>query len=227
MKKILLLAGLCGLCGLTALIETPLRAQTNGTVITITSTNASGGTTTVTLPIGQVEAALGLPPNAIAQLPAFDPGGLDFTNVNYKIGTGMQYLSSGGVGSYIDGDWDFYHGSSFDVGLAGNVTLSGVSSGFQRAAVDFELLKNFSNFQIALQAGAGGVFEGTRNVYGEESLEINYNLAAGTGLTFLGGGSNSKVFTYVFGKVTIAEDGFTDGNMNIEKDFEAGLGIAF
>jgi hypothetical protein len=217
-----------GLAAVAAVLCTSaVRAQTvTGTnLVTVTSTNASGGTTTVTMSAAQLEAALGLP--AGAQLPAFNPAGLDFTNVNYKAGTGMEYLASGGVASDIEGDWDFHHSASVDLGVAGNVALSGTSSGFQSGAIDFELIKNFSNFQLAGQAGIGGVFEGTRSVYGEENLEINYNLAQGTGLTFLGGSTGSSMFTYVFGKVSLQENGGTGGNWNFSKLFAVGAGVAF
>lgn len=224
-NKMFALIGIAAL--VLAMTPTNVQAQaiTGTNLVTVTSTNSSGGTTTVTLPAAQLEAALGIP--AGAQLPAFNSAGLDFTNVNYKAGTGMEYLSSGGVASYIEGDWDFHHSASVDFGVAGNVALSGTSSGFQSGAIDFELIKNFSNFQLAAQAGIGGVFEGTRSVYGEENLEINYNLAQGTGLTFLGGSTGSSVFTYVFGKVSLQENGGTGGNWNFSKLFVVGAGVAF
>ncbi|HTB86012.1 MAG TPA: hypothetical protein VK742_20370 [Candidatus Sulfotelmatobacter sp.] len=203
---------------------TAARAQTG----IVTTTNANGVPVTVTLSPAQIEAALGVPSAATASMPAFNTNGLDFTNVNYKVGTGMEYLPSGGVSSYIEGDADLWHTKIVDVGVAGNAALASSSSGFQSAAIDLELLKNFSNFQIAGQAGVGGRFEGTSGIYGEESAELNYNLAKGTGFSFLGAQSSS-VFTYVFAKVSLQESEGTTAGKKIELDkcFYVGAGLAF
>ena len=219
MKKLKFLAAL----SVTALCL-GASAQTN--LVTITSTNASGGTTTITLPVSQIEQQLGLPTGV--SIPAFNANGLDFTNTDLKVATGLEYLSGGGTASYLEFDYDFYHGASVDFGVALNGTLSAIDSGFQAGAIDFELIKNFSNFQLVGQLGIGGVLEGTKSVYGEESIEINYNLTAGTGASFLGGTiNNAKVFTYVFVKVTLEENGATSGNINTAKELVTGIGVAF
>lgn len=189
------------------------RAQT-------TTTNASGGTTTIANPLTQLEGVI--PPGAT--LPAFDPNGLDFTNVSYKVASGLEYNTGGGTLAYLQFDADLYHGSAVDLGAGASATLSATGSGLHSAEVNFEVIKNFSNFELTGKVGIGGELEGVKALFGDVTAQVDYNLTSGAGISFLGGKNG---FTYVGANVEARVDGFTGGNANLEKIFHAYVGFAF
>lgn len=130
-----------------------------------------------------------IPPGA----PAFDTNGMDFTNVTFKVAAGYEVGNIGSLG-YIQGDADLWHLQNFDVGVGGNLALGAYNDGIYSAALDAELIKNLSNFQLVGKAGIGGNFQNNPGIYGELGADLNYNLAAGTGWGALGNGQDT--FTY-------------------------------
>jgi hypothetical protein len=169
--------------------------------------------------IQQMAAQLAGVPAGVS-VPAFDPNGLSFTNANYKVATGLEYESSGGTMSYLQADADFHHGSAVDIGAGAAATLSATGSGLHSAAADFELIKNFPNWQLVGKLGGGGVLEGSKSFFVSGGADINYNLTKGTGASFLGGAGG---FTYVFAGVDLRAHPGGD----LEKVFHVGAGFAF
>jgi hypothetical protein len=208
-----------GLAALIMLAGITVQAQTTTTTVTNVVNGTNVTITTTTTQIQQmVNQAIQLP--AGVNLPAMSSTGLCFTNVTYKVATGLEYESSGGTMSYIQGDADLYKTSLVDLGAGAEMTLNGTGAGLYSAAADVEFIKNLSNFQVVGKVGAGGVFEGKHGAFFEVGGDINYNLAQGTGSTFLGGQS---WFTYVFGGIDLR---FHNAGV-IEKLFRVGAGVAF
>lgn len=170
-----------------------------------------------------------LPPQIVAQLPAqaapFDPNGMSFTNVNYKIGIGSEISSSGGTLSYAQGDINLFRLKSFDIGLGTETTFSGTGSGVHSAAGDLELAKDFSNWQLVGKAGYGHVFDGIPGNYLKLGFDVNYNLTKGANLPWLG--TSGGAFTYVFAGVSWANKDLSLNQQNVDKSFRFGIGYAF
>jgi hypothetical protein len=171
-----------------------------------------------------------LPPIVAEQIPvgasvaAFNTNGLDFTNVNYEVASGLEYAANGGALTYLQFNADLYHGSAVDLGLGAEATLSGSGAGLHSAELDGELIKRFSNFEFIGKAGVGGYIDSNQAIYGDVVAEINYNLTAGTGAGFLG---NNNLFTYVGANVELQITGITAGAADLDKVFHAYVGVAF
>ena len=173
-----------------------------------------------------------VPPSLQAQLPPgsvpFNPDGLSFTNVNYKVAVGTQIESgTGGTLTYLQGDARLFSIKSVDVGLGLELTKSAINSGFHSGAADLELVKNLPNWQLVGKVGYGRIFDDNVGNYVEFGFDVNYNLTKGAGLTWLGttGGS----FTYVGSGVSWADKNFslTVAQTDIVKSWRIYLGYAF
>jgi hypothetical protein len=178
----------------------------------------------------------GVPTVIAGQLPpgaaAFNANGLDFTNVNYKAATGTELLSGGGGGTlaYVQGDADLFHNvfSSLDIGIGLEAALSASGSGFHSLGTKIELIKNLSNFQLVGKVGGSRNFDTNPGWFVNFGFDVNYNLANGTGLTFLGSGQ--QWFTYVGAGTDFNTKDFSLGTgapANLEKDFRLYVGVAF
>ncbi len=174
----------------------------------------------------------GLPSQIASQLPpgapAFDPAGLSFTNVNYKAAVGTQMATgNGGTLTYAQADEDFFHLSALDIGLGQEITLSSTGNGLNSGAMDLELIKNLSNWQLVGKGGYGRNFENNVGNFFSLGFDVNYNLTKGAGLAFLGtkGGS----FTYVGAGVKFNDKNFslTAKQADMEKKLTIYAGFAF
>jgi hypothetical protein len=198
---------------------------TIGALVAASAARAQTTTTNVPDLLPPIEQAVGVPPAAAGSLPPFNKNGLDFTNVNYKAASGLEYETAGGTMAYLQFDADLYHGSYVDLGLGAEGTLSGSGSGLHTLSAEGELIKNFSNFQLVGKAGVGGVIDGVaRSVYGAFGADINYNLTSGASISFLGGASG---FTYVGAGTEFQVSGFSGGNAALAKVFRVYFGFAF
>jgi hypothetical protein len=159
-----------------------------------------------------------------ANVAAFNTNGLDFTNVNYEVASGLEYAANGGALTYLQFNADLYHGSAVDLGLGAEATLSGSGPGLHSAELDGELIKRFSNFEFIGKAGVGGYIDSNQAIYGDVVAELNYNLTAGTGAGFLG---NKDLFTYVGANVELQVTGISSGAADLNKVFHAYVGVAF
>lgn len=160
---------------------------------------------------------------------AFDPNGLSFTNVNYKVATGTQIESgTGGTLSYLQGDATPFTVKGITVGIGAEITLSAINNGFHSAAADLEIGKNFPNWQLIGKIGYGRTFEDNVGNYAEFGFDVNYNLTRGAGLSWLGTSSGSA-FTYVGSGVSWADKDFslTASQTDIVKSWRIYIGYAF
>lgn len=165
-----------------------------------------------------------LPPGAAA----FDPNGLSFTNVNFKAAVGtIMATGTGGTLAYAQADEDLFHTKFADIGLGQELTLSSSGNGLHAGAIDLELIKNLSNWQLVGKAGYGRQFEDNVGNYAELGFDVNYNLTKGAGLAFLGSSGGS--FTYVGAGVSWSDKNFslTANQADIEKSFRIYAGYAF
>jgi len=135
--------------------------------------------------------------------PTFNPAGLSFTNVTWRAATGTKVGASGGTLSYLQADGDLSKVLGFnlplDIGLSVDGSPSTTGNGFHDLGASLELEKNLSNWQLAGKLGYSRQFE-TDGVsptgnYFHAGFDVNYNLAAGSGLSFLSTSGGS--FTYV------------------------------
>ena len=184
---------------------------------------AQGSTTTpIPLPNGPAQV---IPPSATP----FNTNGMDFTNVTFKVATGYETVTgiSGGSLAYIQADADLYSLQNFDIGIGGETALGAFNDGLYSAALDFELIKNLSNFQVVGKLGLGWNFEGDVGGFAELGADLNYNLAAGTGWGFLGNGTDT--FTYCGVGVSVQAYKFqVSGNgSTLNKMAKAYVGMAF
>ena len=173
-----------------------------------------------------------VPPSLQAQLPPgsapFNPAGLSFTNVSYKVAVGTQIESgTGGTLTYLQGDVRLFSVKSVDVGLGLEMTKSAINSGFHSGAADLELVKNLPNWQLVGKIGYGRIFDNNVGNYAEFGFDVNYNLTKGAGLTWLGSSGGS--FTYVGSGVSWADKNFslTASQNDIVKSFRLYVGYAF
>ena len=194
--------------------------------------------TAVLLAVGAIltptatHAQTNLPPQLASQLPAgmpaFDPNGLSFTNVNYKFATGTQLATgTGGTLAYAQADEDILHFAAVDLGLGQEAELSGSGNGFHSLTLDLEAIKNLSNWQIAGKVGYTRNFEDNVGNFFNAGFDVNYNLAKGTGISWLG--TSGGAFTYVGGGVKVQYKNFslTASQVNIEKKAVVYVGFAF
>ena len=175
---------------------------------------------------------LPLPAALQAQLPAgaaaFNPAGLSFTNVSVKVAAGTQIESgTGGTLSYFQADYDAFKVGAFDIGFGAETTLSSLNSGFHSTSADLELIKNFPNWQLVGKLGYGRNWDDNVGNYAEFGFDVNYNLTAGAGLSWLGtkGGS----FAYVGTGVDWADKNLslTAAQSDIVKSWRIYVGYAF
>ena len=163
-----------------------------------------------------------------AGMPPFDPNGLSFTNVNYKFATGTQLATgTGGTLAYAQGDEDLFHFNPVDLGLGQEAELSGAGSGFHSLTLDLELIKNLANWQITGKVGYTRTFEDNVGNFVNAGVDVNYNLAKGTGISWLG--TSSGAFTYVGGGVKIQDKDFslTASQVDLIKKAVVYVGFAF
>ena len=123
---------------------------------------------------------------------------------------------------YLQADADLYSLASADIGVGANATLSGTGTGLHTLGGFAELMKNFSNFQLAAKVGGGFQFDAPRVPYVAEVAEINYNLTSITS-GFLAG---NHIFTFVGANVECDEGNFQTGSQ-FEKQFNVYTGISF
>ena len=189
-----------------------------GSSVTLAQTNNLTGS-----PIpAQLQAEL-----PTASMPAFNPAGLSFTNVNYKVALGTEMLTgTGGTLAYVQADADLIKFASFDLGLGLEAAKSSSNNGFHNAAVDLEAYKNFANWQLVGKGGFGRNFEQPVANFVEFGFDVNYNLTAGANLPFLGFGVKGA-FTYVGAGVKWGTSDFSFNQANITKQFTVYVGYAF
>lgn len=194
-----------------------------GAAMLLTSASAQTTNNLAGSPIpAQLQAQL---PNTA--MPAFNPDGLSFTNVNYKFALGTEMLSgTGGTLAYVQADADLIKFASFDLGLGLEAAKSSSNNGFHNAAVDLEAYKNFANWQLVGKAGFGRNFEQPVANFVEFGFDVNYNLTAGANLPFLGFGVKGA-FTYVGAGVKWGTSDFSFNQANITKQFTVYVGYAF
>lgn len=168
----------------------------------------------------------------IPGLAAYSTNGLSFTNVNYKLATGMKTVTAGGTLAFAEADADLSQAlgkpGKVDFGAAAELTLSSAGNGLHDVSIGPELINNISNWQLGSKVLFRRTFEENTGNYLGFGFDISYNLTKGAGISFLPGANN---FTYVGGGVRwLANLNSLNGSMNqgdIEKEVVIFAGVAF
>jgi len=180
----------------------------------------------------ETPAAPSAPPAQITSeipgLPAYSTNGLSFTNIWLEGAFGTESVTSGGTLAYVEGNIDLFKiNSTVHVGFGLESALSSTGNGFHSADANLEAINDISNWQLIFKLGYGRTLEANIGNYFGAEFEINYNLYAGTGLSYLG--TTGGNFTYVGGNVRY-ETSKLDATMNqaeVQKMVRIYIGYAF